>query len=111
MKVVDPIVSVLRRYRENAGISQQEMSNITNISYRTLQRLESGESDMKLSHYRQYLKALNLADMDVSIALYNHEFTTANDVAAVSRKLPLKFRYVLIRFLNELSEILKESGN
>ncbi|MDN3696782.1 helix-turn-helix transcriptional regulator [Vibrio cortegadensis] len=107
MKKADPIVHVLRRYRENQGISQDRMSGLTGISVSTIQRIENGRTDMKLSHYRSYLNALGMSDMDVSIALFSHEFVTEKEVAAVSRKLPFRFRRIVIAFLNELADALK----
>ncbi len=109
MKKTDPIVYVLRRYRENKGISQDKMSTLTGMSVSTIQRIENGRTDMKLSQYRSYLNVLNMSDMDVSIALFSHEFVTEKekDVAAMARQFPLKVKRVIIRFLDELSEALK----
>lgn len=107
MSKVDPIVYVLRRYRENKGISQDKMSVLTGISVSTIQRIESGRSDMKLSQYRSYLTVLEMSDMDVSIALFSHEFVTEKDVAAMARKFPLQVKRVIVRFLDELSDVLK----
>ncbi|MBF4406244.1 XRE family transcriptional regulator, partial [Vibrio anguillarum] len=98
---------VLRRYRENKGISQEQMSKLTGISSRTIQRIESGNSDMKISQYRNYLTVLGMSDMDVSIALFSHEFVTEKDVAAMARKFPLRVKQVIVRFLDELAEVLK----
>lgn len=108
MSKVDPIVYVLRRYRENKGISQEKMSVLTGISVSTIQRIESGRSDMKLSQYRSYLAVLEMSDMDVSIALFSHEFVTEKDVAAMARKFPLRVKQVIVRFLDELADVLKE---
>ena len=103
MKKTDPIVYVLRRYRENKGISQDKMSTLTGMSVSTIQRIENGRTDMKLSQYRSYLNVLNMSDMDVSIALFSHEFVTEKDVAAIARQFPLKVKRVIIRFLDELA--------
>ncbi|MGL4475133.1 MAG: helix-turn-helix domain-containing protein [Shewanella sp.] len=107
MRKVDPIVFVLRRYRETSGISQEKMSKLTGISARTIQRIESGETDMKMSQYRSYLNSLEMSDMDVSMSLFTHEFVTEKDVAAMARKFPLRVKQVIVRFLDELSEVLK----
>ncbi|WP_413285978.1 helix-turn-helix domain-containing protein [Vibrio sp. MA40-2] len=107
MRKIDPIVFVLRRYRETNGISQEKMSKLTGISERTIQRIESGESDMKMSQYRSYLDSLKMSDLDVSMSLFTHEFVTEREVAAVSRKLPFRFRQIVIAFLNELADALK----
>lgn len=71
------------------------MSDLTGISYRTVQRIEAGETDMKLSQYRRYLTALNLSDMDVSIALLDHDYVTERDIAALSRRLPFDILHPL----------------
>lgn len=83
------------------------MSVLTGISVSTIQRIESGRSDMKLSQYRSYLGVLEMSDMDVSIALFSHEFVTEKDVAAMARKFPIQVKLVIVRFLDELSEVLR----
>ncbi|WP_240694531.1 helix-turn-helix domain-containing protein [Vibrio owensii] len=105
---IDPIVYVLKRYRENRSMSQAKLSEATGISLRTIQRIESGETDLKMSQYRRYLEALSLSDMDISISLMSHHFVTEREVAAVTRRFPFRIKQVLVRFLNELAEALKE---
>lgn len=83
------------------------MSILTGISLSTIQRIESGRSDMKLSQYRSYLDALGMSDLDVSIALFSHEYVTEKDVAAMSRQLPMKVKKVIIHFIDQLSDVLK----
>ena len=83
------------------------MSILTGISLSTIQRIESGRSDMKLSQYRSYLDALGMSDLDVSIALFSHEYVTEKDVAAMSRQLPMKVKKVIINFIDQLSDVLK----
>ena len=84
------------------------MSDLTGMSYRTVQRIEAGETDMKLSQYRRYLTALNLSDMDVSIALLDHDYVTERDIAALSRRLPYKLRLYVFQLIKGLVE---ELGN
>jgi len=84
------------------------MAELTGISSRTIQRIESGDTDMKFSQYRAYLNALNMSDMDVSVALFSHEFVTEKDVAAMARKFPLRIKQVIIRFLEELADVIKK---
>lgn len=111
MKKCDPIVSVLRRYRELKKISQEEMSRKTGISVSTVQRIESGRTHMNLDHYRRYLNVLEISDMDVSIALFAHEFVTELDVAAAARKYPSKTRRIIAKFLHELIDSLPNDKN
>ncbi|MEZ9525691.1 helix-turn-helix domain-containing protein [Enterovibrio norvegicus] len=105
----DPIVSVLRHRREQLKISQKDLAAITGIGYRTIQRMESGDTDMKLRQYRKILEALRLTDMDVSVALFGHEMTKADDVASVSRLLPMHVRRMLVQFLVSISTEIKKS--
>lgn len=105
----DPIVSVLRHCREAKGMTQKDLAGYTGLSYRTIQRMESGETDMKLGQYRRILDALELSDMDVSVALLSHEFTKADDVASAAKLLPLQVREVLVQFLMSLADAIKKS--
>ena len=102
MNKIDPVVYVLRKYREKGNFSQREIAQFTGISERTIQRIESGDTDMKFSQYRCYLRALNITDMDVSMAMLSHEFITEDDIAAVARRLPLSIRKAILYFLDEL---------
>lgn len=88
-------------------ISQEELAKQAGLSLRTLQRLESGETDMKLGQYRKIIDALGISDMDVSLALFRHEFATGRDLAALVQHLPLDVRQVIVRFLVELAEKIK----
>lgn len=64
---------------------------------------------MKLGQYRRILRALNLTDMDVSVALLSHEFTKAEDVASAAKLLPIQVREVLVKFLTSLADVIKKS--
>lgn len=108
MSNIDPVVYVLRKYRQKSQLSQRDVSLRTGLSERTIQRIESGETDMKFSQYRRYLSALNITDMDVSIAMLSHEFVTEDDIAAVARRLPFSLRKAIVRFLNDLAGIVGE---
>jgi predicted transcriptional regulator len=92
MNKTDPIVYVLRQYRVKAALSQRDISISTGISERTIQRIESGKTDMKFSQYRRYLLALDITDMDVSVAMLSHQFISEDDIAAVARRLPFSLR-------------------
>lgn len=108
MSKIDPIVYVLRKYRLRQGISQDKMSALTGISVSTIQRIESGRTEMKLGQYRRYLKVLDISDMDVSIGLFSHEFVSEREVASMARKLPVKVKQAVVKFLEELSDALKQ---
>jgi len=108
MSKIDPVVYVLRKYREKGNLSQRDIALKTGISERTIQRIESGYTDMKFSQYRCYLRALKITDMDVSIAMLSHEFATEGDIAAVSRRLPVCLRQVIFDFLDELARYISQ---
>lgn len=46
---VDPIVEALIIRRKEHGLSREQMANIAGMSVKTYQRIERGESDLKLS--------------------------------------------------------------
>lgn len=102
----DPIVDVIRHFRERKGVTQAALAKRTGMSPRTIQRIEAGETDMKLNQYRRVIDALEISDMDVSLALFTHEFVTAKDVAAVAKRLPFRVRRIVVKFLTELADVI-----
>lgn len=107
MAKIDPIVPVLKKFRNTAGLSQQQLADKSGMSLRTIQRLESGETDMKLGQYRKIIEVLGISDMDVSVALFHHEFATGKDLAALAQALPVDIRQVIVRFLIDLADKIK----
>ncbi|MBD1559520.1 helix-turn-helix transcriptional regulator [Vibrio sp. S9_S30] len=101
---VDPVIYVLRRYREHYPMTQREFSNRSKISLATVQRMESGRSDMKVSQYRTYCNVLGLSDLDVTLSLFTHEYVTEKDLAAMCKLFPQPVRQVIVRFLVDLSQ-------
>lgn len=89
------------------GLSQQQMADKSGMSLRTIQRLEAGETDMKLGQYRKIIEALGISDMDVSVALFRHEFATGKDLGALAQALPVDIRQVIVRFLVDLADKIK----
>ncbi|EGR0939044.1 helix-turn-helix domain-containing protein [Vibrio cholerae] len=102
MSNCDPIVSVLRRFREEKKMSQEQLAKKTGMSASTISRVESCRTSMTLEQYRKYLIALDITDMDVSVALYTHEFVTEKDVAAAAKLYSAGARKIISRFLREL---------
>jgi transcriptional regulator with XRE-family HTH domain len=52
----------LRRLRQKKGYSQQELSELSNIEYKHIQRLESKKPcDVKLSTLEKLAKAFNIS--------------------------------------------------
>lgn len=101
---MDPIILVLKRYRQERGFSQAELARRTGISCRTVQRIESGASDMALRQYRKVIEILNITDMDVSVSMLKHNWTTTGDVAAAARLLTPKQRKAVMNLILELAD-------
>ncbi|NAW80782.1 helix-turn-helix domain-containing protein, partial [Vibrio sp. V43_P6S15P86] len=64
---VDPIIEALIARRKASGLSREQMANIAGMSVKTYQRIERGESDLKLSQYRSILRSLHLTDLDIAL--------------------------------------------
>lgn len=97
----EPIIKVLKSRREAAGLSQQQIADLAGMSKRTYQRIEQGDSDMKLSQYRAIIRALKATNLDISLDALELE-TTNWDVASAARGLPPTLRQHLVRLLMEL---------
>ncbi|MFL7036468.1 helix-turn-helix domain-containing protein [Vibrio lentus] len=98
------IIAVLRRFRELAGLTQKEMAIKTGISKTSIQRIESGSVEMKLSQLSRYLKVLDLTLIDIEIATQSGDYAVEKEIAAASRLLTMKERKALLRFIQDLRE-------
>lgn len=98
------IVVVLRRFRELAGITQKEMAIKTGVSLSTIQRIEAGTAEMKISHLESYMKVLEITLIDIEIAVQKRDFVLDKEIAAAARLLPLKKRKALLRFINDMND-------
>lgn len=96
------IVAVLRRFRELAGLTQKEMAIKTGISTSSIQRIESGVVEMKLSQLNSYMKVLGVTLIDIEMATQRGDYVLEKDIAAASRLLSTKERRALLRFINDL---------
>lgn len=103
MSKLSRTVIVLRRFRELAGMTRKEMALKTNISIATIQRIESGSTDMKVSQLEAYLKALNITLIDVHLAAQSNDYVTDEELAAAARLLPKKKRDALLRFIRDIT--------
>lgn len=103
----DPIIDVLRHARVRQKITQKQIAAATGVSTRTIGRIESGQADMTLNQYRLWIECLGLSDLDVSLSLFNYDVVTAKDIEAASRRLPLKVRRLVLRFLLDLPNAMK----
>jgi transcriptional regulator with XRE-family HTH domain len=84
---IDPIVEVLIQRRKEQGVSREKMAQEAGMSLKTYQRIERGESDMKLSQYRAILRALQLTDLDVALDIRDVDHVVAEDVLTAARLL------------------------
>ncbi|MCV6004570.1 helix-turn-helix domain-containing protein, partial [Escherichia coli] len=74
---VDPIIEALIARRKASGLSREQMANIAGMSVKTYQRIERGESDLKLSQYRSILRSLHLTDLDIALDIRDVQHVTA----------------------------------
>lgn len=56
---------MFKEYRELRKITQDELTNITNLDKRTIQRVENEEQLPNLISFARLVKALNITDKDV----------------------------------------------
>lgn len=102
MRNTSRIVAVLRRFRELAGLTQEQMAKKTGISVSTLQRIETGMVEMKLSQLEQYMKVLGITLIDVELATQKGDYILERDIAAAARLLSAKERRALLTFITDL---------
>lgn len=95
----EPIVNVIKKRREQAGMSRKEIANIAGMSEKTYQRIERGEADMRLSQYRTIIRALHITDLDVSLDILEIDQVTPWDVAAAARTLNQEARMLLVKII------------
>ncbi|MFH4853364.1 helix-turn-helix transcriptional regulator [Vibrio diabolicus] len=96
---VDPIIEALIARRKASGLSREQMANIAGMSVKTYQRIERGESDLKLSQYRSILRSLHLTDLDIALDIRDVQHVTADDLMAVARLLSPEAQSLLVRLL------------
>ncbi|HCE2656937.1 helix-turn-helix domain-containing protein [Vibrio sp. Isolate23] len=95
----DPLIDALKARREAAGLSQEETANMIGVHLKTYQRIERGETAMKMSHYRILVEKLKTTDLDLSLDMLGVDQATPWDVAAAARTLPPEIRTVLVSML------------
>lgn len=101
---VDPIIEALIARRKASGLSREQMANIAGMSVKTYQRIERGESDLKLSQYRSILRSLHLTDLDIALDIRDIQHVTADDLMAVARLLSPEAQSLLVRLLSLVIE-------
>lgn len=95
----DPLIQALKERREAAGLSQLQTADMIGVSLKTYQRIERGETEMKMSHYRILVEKLKTTDLDISLDMLGIDKTTPWDVAAAARTLPPEVRTVLVSLI------------
>lgn len=94
-----PLIQALKSRREAAGLSQTQFAKMAGVSLKTYQRIERGETDLKMSHYRNLIQNLKITDLDVSLDIIGVDMATPWDVAAAARTLPPEVRTVLVTLI------------
>ena len=69
------------------------------VSLKTYQRIENGQTDMKMTHYRRLLEILQITELDLCLDMIGIEGATPWDVAAAARALPPDVRTVLVTLI------------
>ncbi|WP_162064505.1 helix-turn-helix transcriptional regulator [Vibrio taketomensis] len=101
--MIDPIVKVLIERRKAAHMTGQQIAEIAGMSLKTYQRIERGESDMKLSQYRSITRALNMTDLDVALDVKEVQPITSADFCAAARLLSPEAQAILVRFIMQVA--------
>lgn len=106
MRKTSLIVSVLRRFRDLAGLTQKQMSAKTGISLATIKRIERGARSMTIEDYESYLEVLELSHMDVLIAMDTGNYNVEREIASLARKLPEELKEAHLSYLVALTKAL-----
>ncbi len=96
---LDPIIEVLIARRKASGFSREQIAQMAGMSVKTYQRIERGESDLKLSQYRTILRALNISDLDIVLDVRGIEQVTENDLTSIARLLSPEAQSLMVRLL------------
>lgn len=105
---IDPIIEALIKRRKEQGLSREQIALMAGMSVKTYQRIERGESDLKLSQYRSILRSLQLTDLDIALDIRGVEHVSENDLTSIARVLSPEAQSLLVRLL---SLILKQRKN
>lgn len=63
---------MIREYRQKNNLSQEELAEKLDISWRHLQRLEHNESNTTVKTLKKIIKVLNISDKDILDYLKNN---------------------------------------
>ena len=56
---------MIRKYRQLKKLSQEELAEKINISWRQLQRIEQNEEKTRISTFKKIVKVLNIPDKEI----------------------------------------------
>lgn len=56
---------MIRKYRQIKKLSQEELAEEINISWRQLQRIEQDEEKTRITTFKKIVKALNIPDNEI----------------------------------------------
>jgi len=63
---------MFKEYREKKGYTQEQLSEMIDISTRMLQRIENKENNPSVKTFRKLIVALNISDKDI-VHIVKHE--------------------------------------
>ena len=102
--LMEPIITVIMERRKQAGLSQEKVAKLAGMSTKTYQRIERGESDLKLSQYRAILRTLNMTHLDVAMDELSVRKVESDDLVSAVRLLDKESKLLLIRFILQISK-------
>lgn len=62
---------MFKEYREKNNYTQEQLSEIIEISTRTLQRIENKENNPSIKTFRKLINILNISDEDIAFIVKN----------------------------------------
>ncbi|NRB68740.1 MAG: helix-turn-helix domain-containing protein [Vibrio sp.] len=99
MKKSSLIMPVLRRFRDLAGITQEQMAAKTGISLSKIKRIETRARSMTIEDYESYLEVLDISHIDVLLAIETGDYNVEREIASLARKLPKEIQKVHLQYL------------
>lgn len=97
--MTEPRILALTARRKAANVTQEQAAAMAGISLKTYQRIEAGTSDMRLKHYGNLLRHLNVTDLDLALDMMDVGDTSIKEVTAAARLLPGKARVHFIEMV------------
>nr|WP_274534872.1 helix-turn-helix transcriptional regulator [Salinivibrio kushneri] len=105
IKGPDPAILFFIRQRIVYKMTQQDVAHQAGIPFRTYQRLETGQAELKMSQFRKLCRLYNVTSVDVALGELQFRRRYAADVASVAATLPFEVRE---HFLKLMIAIKKE---